>query len=60
MEWGAIVEHMPDLSETVLEEAVARDRLHLREWRSTPEGESDYQATVERLRALDERLRAEH
>lgn len=49
---------MSDLSETEVEEAVARDRRHLKEWRSTLEGESDYQATVDRLRALDERLRA--
>jgi hypothetical protein len=42
-----------------VEEALVRDRRHLSKWRSTPEGEADYQETLERLRRLDERLRAE-
>ncbi len=41
-----------------LDEALAVDRRHVSEWRSTPEGEADYQATVERVKAVAERLRA--
>lgn len=45
-------------TEAEIEQALAADRRHLAEWRSTPEGEADYQATVERMKALAERLRA--
>jgi hypothetical protein len=41
-----------------IDEALRRDRRHLDEWRSTPDGEADYQATVERVRKLDQQLRA--
>lgn len=50
---------MSDQTDTGIDEALARDRRHLDEWRSTPEGEADFQATVERLRQLDDRLRAD-
>lgn len=54
-----MIERMSGRTDTEIEEALARDRRHLAEWRSTPEGEADYQATVERVRKLDERLRAD-
>jgi hypothetical protein len=41
-----------------LDQALVADRRHVEEWRSTPEGEADYQATVERVKAVAERLRA--
>ena len=56
---SAKLERMSDRTDTEVEEALARDRRHLGEWRSTPEGEADYQATVERVRKLDEQLRAD-
>lgn len=40
-----------------IEQALERDREYLRKWRSTPEGEADYRATVERMKAAAERLR---
>lgn len=39
-------------------EALEADRQHRDQWRATPEGEADYQATVERAKAAAERLRA--
>ena len=41
-----------------LDKALAADRRHVAEWRSTREGETDYQATVERVKAVADRLRA--
>ncbi len=41
-----------------LDTALAADRRHLQDWRSTPDGEADYQATVSRVKAVAERLRA--
>jgi len=39
-------------------EALDADRRHKAQWRATPEGEADYQSTVERAKAAAERLRA--
>lgn len=45
-------------ADTDVEEALAKDRRHLAEWRSTPDGEADYQVTVERMKSTAARLRA--
>lgn len=50
---------MAGRTDTEVERALARDRDHMERWRSTPEGEADFLATVSRLRKLDERLRAD-
>ena len=49
---------MTERTDTNIDEALTADREHLREWRSTPEGEADYQATVERARQAAEQQRA--
>jgi hypothetical protein len=54
-----MLERMSGRTDTEVEAALARDRRHMDEWRSTPEGEADYQDTVERVRKLDEQLRAD-
>ena len=39
--------------------SVTRDRRHLEQWRSTSEGETDYQATCERVVGTIEKLEAD-
>ena len=50
---------MAGRTDTEVERALARDRDHLKRWRSTVDGEAEYQETVGRLKQLGERLRAE-
>lgn len=41
------------------EATVTRDRHHLEQWRSTPEGETDYRETCERVLGTIEKLEAD-
>ncbi|MFV0526095.1 MAG: hypothetical protein ACK5RL_16540 [Acidimicrobiales bacterium] len=50
---------MTDRTPAEQEATVTRDRRHLEQWRSTPEGETDYQETRERVLGTIDKLEAD-